>query len=205
MTLWKPAPVPTSARRLYLRIYIAIPWNLAEKIAVDSLYASLEAHMAPSDLEELGVLDDHADDFVVLEAVLRECYELEEMVLELVVRGQDSVFGRGRESIDRDQDTESVAALGVAAMERKIQKLPRLRRYATAVDGETKFMRRNIGQQWTRQCLVPSCVPMCHCHGPYGITCVEDSEDLLASLTPCAADELLGFYPYGNLSLDNRV
>jgi hypothetical protein len=201
MTLWKHAPVPTSAGRLYLRIYIAIPRSLASKIAVESLYASMEAPLDPADLEDLSVLDDHADDFTVLEAVLRDCYDLEEMVLELAVRGQDSVFGRGRESLERDQDTESVAALGVAAMEREMQKLPSLRRYATVVDGETKFMRRNIGENWTRHCLIPSCVPTCHCYGAYGTTCVEDSGDLLAGLTPCAADEWVGFNPDGSLSL----
>jgi hypothetical protein len=201
MTLWKHAPVPTSARRLYLRVYIAIPRSLASKIAVESLYASMEAPLDPADLEDLGILNDHTDDFAVLEAVLRDCYELEEMALELVVRGQDSVFGRGRESLDGDQDTESVAALGVAAMERVMQKLPCLRRYATVVDGETKFMRRNIGENWTRHCLIPSCVPTCHCYGAYGTTCVEDSGDLLAGLTPCAADEWVGFNPDSNLSL----
>jgi hypothetical protein len=201
MTLWKPAPVPKSARRLYLRIYIAIPRSLASKIAVESLYASMEAPLDPADLEDLGILDDHADDFAVLEAVLRDCYNLEEMVLELVVRSQDSVFGRGRESLEGDQDTESVAALGVAAMEREMQKLPCLRRYATFVNGEMKFMRRNIGKNWTRHCLIPSCVPTCHCYGAYGTTCLEDSRDLLAGLVPCAADEWLGFSPDSNLSL----
>jgi hypothetical protein len=201
MTLWKPAPVPRSARRLYLRIYIAIPRSLASKIAVDSLYASMQAPLDPADLEDLGILDDHADDFTVLESVLRDCFDLEEMVLEFVVRGQDTVFGRGRESLDSDQDTQAVAGLGVTAMEREMQKLPCLRRYATVVDGETKFMRRNIGENWTRHCLIPSCVPTCHCYGAYGTTCVEDSGDLLAGLTPRAADEWVGFNPDSNLSL----
>ena len=197
MTLWKPAPVPASAKRLYLRIYIAIPWDLARKIGVGSLHARMEAQPRRSGLEELGVPDDHADDFTVLREVLRNCYDLEEMVLELVVRGQTSLFGRGRESLDSDPYTCGAAGLGVAAVERMIQKLPLLRRYATILSGERKFMRRNFGEHWTRHCLIPSCVPTCHCYGAYGATCVEDSRDLLAGLTPCAADEWLGFNQNG--------
>ena len=193
MTLWKQAPVPASARRLYLRTYIAIPPRLALKIAVESLRASMEARLHAADLEYPSVvLDDHTEDFGVLEAVLRDCCGLEEMVLELKVRGQKSAFGSDRESLDSDRDTRAVAGLGAAAVERVMQTLPRLRRYATVVDGETKFMRRNLGEGWTRHCLIPSCVPMCHCYGAYGTTCVEDSGDLLARLTPCAADEWVG-------------
>lgn len=187
MTLWKPAPVPTSARRLYLRIYISIPTILAQEIAVESMFASMDIDVAS--LQELAEESHHAEAFAVLEAVLRYCYDLEDLVLELVVRAQETMFGQGLESLDWDQDTHAVAGMGVAAMEREIQRLPRLRRYATVMDGETKFTRRNVGEQWTCQCLIASCVAICRCYVAHGTTCVEDSRDLLSSLTPCAADE----------------
>lgn len=197
---WKHVPIPTSARRLYLRIYIAIPTKLARKIT----RASLSASMAIDDEASLqGSAADNGpvDEFAVLKAVLRDCCYLEDLVVKLVVRSQGSLFGRGLESLEFDRDTQAVAELGAAAMAREIQRLPRLRRYATVVDRETTFVRREIGQEWTRQCLIPSCVLVCHCYGAYGSTCVEDSRELLAGLAPCAADEWIGFRPDGDLGL----
>lgn len=199
MTLWKPAPVPPSARKLYLRVYIAITTRLARKTADNSLLSRM--NISAASLQEPVLEDRGADDFAVLNAVLRDCYHLEELVVELVVRGQETIFGQGLESLDRNQHTKAVAGLGISAMEREIQKLPCLRRYAIVVDRETKFTRRNVGEQWTRQCLIPSCVPTCHCYGAFGATCVEDSMDLFASLTPCAANEWLSCHPDGDLEL----
>jgi len=203
MTLRKHAPIPTSARKLYLRIYIALPRNLAQKVAEDSMLAGMSLNGPSPSFQDLA---EQLDDFAVLRAALRDACWLEELVLELAVSEQGMVFDQGRKSSILNEAFQTVAELGVAAMEREVQKLPRLRRCATVVEGlESNFMRRTIGQQWTRQCLIPSCVPMCHCYGAFGSTCVEDSRDLLASLTPCAAGDWIGFCPDGDFELGHSA
>jgi hypothetical protein len=115
MTLWKPAPVPPSARKLYLRVYIAITTRLARKTADNSLLAHM--NVSATSLQESAVEDRGADNFAVLNAVLRDCYHLEELVVELVVRGQETIFGQGLESFDRNQHTKAVAGLGTSSNE----------------------------------------------------------------------------------------
>lgn len=90
MTLWKPAPVPPSAKQLYLRIYIAMP----KRSAREKLSNDLDARLKAISQEPV----DPSGDFAVLASVLLNCCDLEDLVLEVVVRGQENIFGSGRES-----------------------------------------------------------------------------------------------------------
>jgi len=110
MTLWKPAPVHRSARKLYLRVYISIPTSFAQKIAGESLFASMDIDEVAS--QEVAADGMRVEEFIVLKAVLRDCCYLEDLMVEMVVRRQETMIGQGLESLDFDQDTRGCGWIG---------------------------------------------------------------------------------------------
>jgi hypothetical protein len=188
MTLWKPAPIPKHTQRLYLRVYIAVPRRVASPIAHAAQIASMRARRSISG--DNSWMDEFPKVFDVLTSMLRPCLDLKDLVLEILIKRQESEFGHGHESTERrDIVSAELQNICKAEMEQIVQRLPRTRRYAII---GSKFMRRKPGQQWTRHCLIPQCVTACHCHVPFGNTCVEDWEDLVGDLTRRKPEEWLG-------------
>jgi len=200
MIPFKSASVPAQARRLYLRIYIAVPERIAKPIAQATRLAwagplaNRLADMGSGEpMMSRGALQAECPEhFVILTSMLRACLPLEDLVLELLVKRQESLFGAGCESTENHgwlaDDLEGQC---IKEIEQIFRELPSMRRYAILENGGTRFVRRNARQPWTRQCLIPQCIDTCHCHEPFNKTCVEDSEDLLTGLIPTAREEWL--------------
>lgn len=172
MTMWRPAHIPSSAQRLYLRLYVAIPRKIARRQIQQSDSFGKESNL-----------------FAGLASMLQECVHLRELVLEVAMRRQESIFGQGREATECDEFLQGSAFSELA---RAAKRLPRLQRFA--INGSTgrHFERRKPDQSWTRMCLIPRCVSVCHCCGEHGgITCVEDTCDLVDGLVPRAMNEWL--------------
>jgi hypothetical protein len=187
MTLWRPAPIPKHTQRLYLRIYIAVPRRVASPIAHGAQIASMRNRRSISG--DNSWMEEFPKVFSVLTSMLRPCLDLEDLVLEILVKRQKSEFGLGCESTEkRDTVSAELQEICKAEMEQVVQQLPQMRRYAIP---ESKFMRRKPGQMWTRHCLIPRCVATCHCLEPFGNTCVEDWEDLMEVSTPRRQEEWL--------------
>ena len=190
MTLFKPAQIPVHARRLYLRIYMAVP----ERVAKPITQAARAAFMMSRRTVTRGKswLDDFPKVFAILTSELRTCRDLEDLILEIVIKRQDSQFGMGYESTETsDWISSELDDMCNAEMEEVIRELPAMRRYTILGGGETKFVRRRPEQPWIRQCLIPQCVDTCHCCEAFGKTCVEDAMDLRADLTPTNRGEWL--------------
>ena len=190
MTLFQPAPIPAHAQRLYLRIYVAVPERVAKPITQAAQAASMISRR--SGARGKSWMDDFPKVFTFLTSELRTCLYLEDLVLEIVIKRQDSQFGTGSESTERsDWVSSELVDICNAEMEEVIRELPALRRYTVLGGGEAKFVRRNPGQPWTRQCLIPQCVDICHCYEAFDKTCIEDAIDLRTDLTPTARGEWL--------------
>lgn len=190
MTLFQAAPVPKRSRRLYLRIYVAVP----ERVAKPITQAARAAHMMSRRTVARGRfwLDDFPKVFAILTPQLRTCLDLEDLVLEIVIKRQDSQFGNGSESTETsDWISSELVDICNAELEEVIRNLPAIRRYMILGDGDPKFVRRRPAQPWTRQCLIPQCVDTCHCYEAFGLTCIEDAVDLRTDLTPTHLGEWL--------------
>lgn len=190
MTLFQVAPIPVRARRLYLRIYIAVP----ERVAKPITQAARAAYMMSRRTVARGKfwLDDFPKVFTTLTPQLRTCLDLEDLVLEIVIKRQDSHFGTGSESTETsDWISSELVDICNAEMEEVIRRLPAIRRYMILGGGEVRFVRRRPGQPWARQCLIPQCVDTCHCQEAFGLTCIEDAMDLRTDLTPTDTGEWL--------------
>jgi hypothetical protein len=187
MTLWKPAPIPKHTQRLYLRIYIAVPRHVASPIAHAAQIVSMRDRRSIS--SDNTWLDEFSKIFTVLTSMMRPCLDLEDLVLEILIKRQESEFGLGYESAKGcDMVSAEVQQICKAEMEQVVQELPQMRRYTIL---GSKFMRRKSGQMWTRHCLIPRCVATCHCFEPFGSTCTEDREDLMEVSTPRRQEEWL--------------
>jgi hypothetical protein len=185
MTLWKPAPPPKHSRRLYLRIYIAVPRRVASPIAHAAQLASMRDRRSLSG--DSSWMDEFPKAFTVLTSMLRPCLDLEDLVLEVSIKRQESEFGLECESTEkRDIVSAELQEMCKAEMEQVVQQLPQMRRYTIL---GSKFMRRKPGQMWTRHCLIPRCVATCHCFEPFGSTCVQDWADLMEVSTPRRQEE----------------
>lgn len=191
MTLFQPAPIPVHAQRLYLRMYIAVPERVAKPITQAAQAAVMMSRRTAA--RGKSWLEDFPKVFAVLTPELRMCYDLEDLVLEIVIKRQDSQFGMGYESTERsDWISSELFNICSAEMEEVIRDLPAMRRYMILGGGETRLVRREPGQHWTRQCLIPQCVDECHCYEAFGRTCIEDAMDLRTDLTPTDRGEWLG-------------
>ena len=183
MVPWKPAPIPTHARRMYLRIYIAIPDRVAKPVTreIDRIWQ--ESRSARMQGDSWRTMCPKV--FDVLTSMLRTCLELEDLVLELVLRRQNSLFGQGRESNEPlGLDGWRLSDTCRYEMEQVMRELPRLRKYAIVGSEETRLVRRNTGEEWIRACVIPQCVDTCHCYESFDTTCEEDMANLLGDLTP---------------------
>lgn len=183
MIPWKPAPIPTHARRVYLRTYIAIPDRVARPVtqAIDRIWQESRAARMQGDTWRSLC----PKVFDVLTSILRTCLKLEDLILELVLRRQNSPFGQGRESdeplgLDGWRLTDTCRY----EMEQVMRELPRLQKYAIVGSQESRLVRRNAEGEWIRACVIPQCVDTCHCYGSFATTCEEDMADLLGDLTP---------------------
>ena len=99
MILFKPAPIPLHAQRLYLRIYIAVPERVAKPITQAARAACMLSRR--SGARGKSWLNDFPKVFAVLTSELRTCLDLEDLLLEVVIKRQDSQFGMGYESTER--------------------------------------------------------------------------------------------------------
>ena len=179
-----PLPIPTNARRLYLRIYIAVPERVARPVVrtIDSIWQeSLSARMRGDSWRASC-----PPIFSTLTSMLETCVELEDLILELAIRRQDTPFGQGCGSTEfLDSAGGLLDETFKYEMEQTARELSGLRRYVFIGEGdETRLFRRIAGEQWVPACLIPQCVNTCHCYGPFDTTCVEDTADLLGDLTP---------------------
>lgn len=142
-------------------------------------------------------MNDFPKVFAVLTSELRTCLDLEDLLLEVVIKRQDSQFDMGYESTERsDWIACELVDVCNTEMEEVVQKLPVIRRYTVLGGDEAKFMRREPGQPWTRQCIIPQCVDTCHCYEAFGKTCMEDAMDLRSDLTPTNRGEWLSVMRY---------
>jgi len=190
MTLFQPAAIPVRAQWLYLRIYIAVPERVAKPITQAARAANMMSRRTVA--RDKFWLDDFPKVFATLTPQLRTCLDLEDLVLEIVIKRQDSQFGTGCESTETsDWISSELIDICNAEMEEVVRGLPGLRRYMILGGGEVKFVRRRLGQPWTRQCLIPQCVDTCHCQEAFGLTCIEKVMDLRADLTPTDLGEWL--------------
>ncbi|KAM0708006.1 hypothetical protein Q7P35_004655 [Cladosporium inversicolor] len=190
MTLFQSASIPPHAQRLYLRIYIAVPERVAKPITQAAQAASMMSQR--SGTRGKSWTNDFPKVFTVLTSELRTCFDLKDLVLEIVTKRQDSQFGTGCESTERSEWISSeLVDICNAEMEEVVRELPAIQRYTILGGGEAKFVRRRPGQPWTRQCLIPQCVDKCHCYEAFGKTCIEDAMDLQTDLTPTAREEWL--------------
>jgi hypothetical protein len=99
MTLFKPAPIPVHARRLYLRIYVAVPERVAKPITQAAQAVCMMSRR--SGARGKSWLDNFPKVFAILTSELRKCRDLEDLVLEIVIKRQDSQFGTGCESTEK--------------------------------------------------------------------------------------------------------
>jgi hypothetical protein len=172
-------------------MYIAVPERVAKPITQAAQAAVMIARRTAA--RGKSWLDDFPKVFAMLTPELRICRNLEDLVLEIVIKRQDSQFGMGYESTERsDWVSSELVNICHAEMEEVIQRLPAMRRYMILGGGDTRLVQRRPGQPWTRQCLIPQCVDSCHYYEAFGKTDVEDAMDLRTDLTPTDRVEWLG-------------